>query len=789
MREYQEESKTVLADLQHLNPLVAKRIHPKARAVSKFVLRFAEVTVGLWKWNDTDLPKTVDFPMAVLQDWRLAQDRHFASHDLHSTSFIAVSYCWHGDSWSTSRSLTDIGGPLTWEMWKAISQLRHSENEGIWLDQLCINQEDEREKQDAFYAMDLVYQSARLVVIVLEDISLSLADLDFLRFVCRLDFDDQSNTFQLLANITRFNEVFDKIWAARCFSRAWCMQEYLNSVESCLLISISEGPHVNAVPFRKLLSAHEVIQLYCPTRLAVADDSSFLLNSMLSRSKNSPLNRVVILFDIELHPSPATFSMREVRAVRNYSQLLARCLAMNARVETDKVAIALNLSGLGVSLDTSGLSVDECCYIFSILTLMRGDWSCLCNTGEFLHARRSLGSPFGLSTSFERPLRHGWLRRPTLASGDVSQLVFPKAGNGYQRLKKGISFVKLHMDMRILSSEWTWNHATTRSKRTAETFARSELCHSIVGFLFKELESSYSYILERCLPAVVDCGSDWLRDLEGQIHSARSSDPLDSIKNQRAEVLSHDYNLDPEDIDKLLEFVLQAVSVLFPNEPESRRQKLSRPLLRLIDFLCYNNIPYIWRLSSKDGRYQAVCGGPFPARLQQNIKIGIPLALLDSTYSLFNRVWVLRPCESGMEVRDKFRALGLGDFQDEAGSVAYFHDEENVTIVGPVDDPNTPRNGDEPPALIASLSRKVMVTLGLSDDEKLKQRLPSTNPGNKDTFHLARSKTKFNWLETNRSSLLLSDLVQMMFGLGLVWVLILVTEIVEQFRQEAEAAQ
>jgi hypothetical protein len=61
-------------------------------------------------------------------------------------SFIAVSYSWHNTDWSTSEVLTDIKSPLILEMWRMLLKLRKSTHEGIWIDQLCIEQGDKREK-------------------------------------------------------------------------------------------------------------------------------------------------------------------------------------------------------------------------------------------------------------------------------------------------------------------------------------------------------------------------------------------------------------------------------------------------------------------------------------------------------------------------------------------------------------------------------------------------------------------------------------------------------------------
>jgi hypothetical protein len=102
------------------------------------------------------------------------------------TSFIAVSYCWHQpqrllDSRSvryTHRTGWEISRPM---MDVVMGQVRpvldgRGVLEGVWLDKLCINQADNNEKEHQVGAMDIVYRSARRVVILLEDVQLSVKE-------------------------------------------------------------------------------------------------------------------------------------------------------------------------------------------------------------------------------------------------------------------------------------------------------------------------------------------------------------------------------------------------------------------------------------------------------------------------------------------------------------------------------------------------------------------------------------------------------------------------------------
>ena len=88
-------------------------------------------------------------------------------------SFIALSYCWHSQDWP--RHIDDTltvssNMPISAPLFEELLGERISCDEGIWIDQLCIDQDDTNENRITFGSMDVVYRKARLVVIALEDV-------------------------------------------------------------------------------------------------------------------------------------------------------------------------------------------------------------------------------------------------------------------------------------------------------------------------------------------------------------------------------------------------------------------------------------------------------------------------------------------------------------------------------------------------------------------------------------------------------------------------------------------
>lgn len=99
-----------------------------------------------------------------------------------TTFFVAISYCWHGEDWEvTERLLSDFDNevwtlPISPVMLRNVLLLRNSAEDGIWIDQVCIDQKNESEKADAIQNMDTIYRNADHVVILLEDIEISMSE-------------------------------------------------------------------------------------------------------------------------------------------------------------------------------------------------------------------------------------------------------------------------------------------------------------------------------------------------------------------------------------------------------------------------------------------------------------------------------------------------------------------------------------------------------------------------------------------------------------------------------------
>ena len=135
-------------------------------------------------------------------------------------SYITLSYCWHGPDWKVADCLgpPEMGWPISSVMVHGLLNQRESSEEGVWIDQCCINQADPLDKQLLIGSMDTIYKCARKVVVILEDVSIPEAEEVVLQDV-RVKWKPKKEDIAVLARILL------RILSARWFRRAWCSHE------------------------------------------------------------------------------------------------------------------------------------------------------------------------------------------------------------------------------------------------------------------------------------------------------------------------------------------------------------------------------------------------------------------------------------------------------------------------------------------------------------------------------------------------------------------------------------
>ncbi|KAI1745488.1 heterokaryon incompatibility protein-domain-containing protein [Xylaria scruposa] len=151
--------------------------------------------------------------------------------------FIAISYCW-GDL-PPDRVLVLADGstiPITAKVIHILQEIIHrTQSDVIWIDAICINQQDPIEKSDQIFLMTNIYHSAESVEIWLDA---GQSSRDALRTTIRDRNVSPNASFEVgllrprdsYSYYTPYTdlEIFELMWSP-WFERAWVVQEYCYS--------------------------------------------------------------------------------------------------------------------------------------------------------------------------------------------------------------------------------------------------------------------------------------------------------------------------------------------------------------------------------------------------------------------------------------------------------------------------------------------------------------------------------------------------------------------------------
>ena len=325
--------------------------------------------------------------------------------------FIVLSYTWHSPTWKPHPSICplhpDANGPLTPAMWAALlAQLQ--EYECFWIDQLCITQSSESEKTAAIGSMDLVYQSARKVIIALEDIALTTTDADLMLRYANSEAPESQiseDDHQELAS------AFGKIIAARWFDRAWCLHEFLVSKRHVFLVPIW---HIGCEAV-SVDSSKTIIRIHGPflVRLYIifieqdikhqnTGQGSLLTNKKLTGVKIDKIRRFfTCLRALELNE---VFGSERPLEDGSFMHMFHQVFPHDAMYNADKVSIILNAMRSGVYLkDRTSLDEDECLWLVTLVAMAAGDSTTLTANGSL-----------SIDSNRESRKNRQWLQIPTL---------------------------------------------------------------------------------------------------------------------------------------------------------------------------------------------------------------------------------------------------------------------------------------------------------------------------------------------------------------------------------------
>ena len=149
----------------------------------------------------------------------------FKETGLYARQFLSISYCWRSPELPTEGYERHDIWPIKKSIVDAVLAEKDHPRVGIWIDQICIDQSSTLDKQLSIAAMDIIYRSCMRLVVLLEDVLLTEQEI---QLVQKYDISQRPYNggwkFES-SEIETLMSFYEKVNAARWWSRAWCFHE------------------------------------------------------------------------------------------------------------------------------------------------------------------------------------------------------------------------------------------------------------------------------------------------------------------------------------------------------------------------------------------------------------------------------------------------------------------------------------------------------------------------------------------------------------------------------------
>lgn len=562
-------------------------------------------------------------------------------------SFIALSY---RRSKQVVRQHGCYSLPLEPEMFQAVWDERLSDTEGLWCDQVCIDQLSDEEKTISMSAMDMVYRSARLAVVVLDDIQLEYDEGSVL--------EDHMNEYERMHHVAptkRFRRkqppwlesredmynVLIKIFSSSWFRRAWCRHEMRLAREHVFLIpclsSDDTGKH-RVVRFTGRVLAH---LLALSTEVGFGPEIELVKPALHSffrdRSHLTPEEK-----SLHSHHGNFTTVVAEVFAMETGGDPNIPASQRKADAMKDKISIILNTMECGLSLAPAMrdpemlITKSECHYMLLMLALAAQDPGALCTVGPPMRMNQELEalSPTASTT---------WLFEPTNVDAGL---------NNYRTLNRmpADALITTHveldehviqLDLKLLNPgkiSRPHEDAADSLVLARRFFDACEATPAKHGrnrrrYLVKDVAANHHFgdmreVYIETLACVFECGPDWMEEICHRYGVSRwkqclqpAYELLIALQNTCGRWPATAWN------NTATGFVLDFVNfIIIRGLPQ--RQILHREAWRPL-----------WVATGNGGKVLA-----FVPR-GSGVRTAVPVALLDADYIHLARLWVLQPRE------------------------------------------------------------------------------------------------------------------------------------------------
>ncbi|KAF7513586.1 hypothetical protein GJ744_008880 [Endocarpon pusillum] len=460
-----EDTQALMARLEQYDPATAQQFDFKDVAISKAPLRF--LCAAPMRNQAMNGFKKV-FGGLPWERGRSSLLTSTSTSDTRFNSFVAVSYCWRNQDWTPAPVCQPTEGwPISLMMLSDILDRKESRKEGLWIDALCIDQDNETEKMHAIGSMDLIYKNARVVVFLLEDVCLSGPETETLSMMF-----EPSRKPSLGAKA----QLGLRILSSRWFTRAFCSQEFQFASNPRFMVPTESGP--------LLLDINDIESLY----------------SAYSGSQTIPDSFPLLGFETLLRSA----WYRSIHWYRRTPMAQFNgIIELGSTYAKDKIGIAANVAGIQLYFTGSEKSVHQCRWILAMLALSAGDLSSLCGTGPAI--------PIQLSADEEG---FSWLRwniSPEDFVASLSPPTFPQRSH----------FISIHPQCTILEllvlENYTLRTPSAVSMLKATAFIDQDAIAKNVSNHIRKSEDPMSpkvqhrrRLCSEVLACSLDCGLTWL---------------------------------------------------------------------------------------------------------------------------------------------------------------------------------------------------------------------------------------------------------------------------------------
>ncbi|KAF2449635.1 hypothetical protein P171DRAFT_451796 [Karstenula rhodostoma CBS 690.94] len=587
-------------------------------------------------------------------------------------SYIAMSYVWYKVSRDIPKKLISPVGdlpfgwvqtveqvplPTTKGMFQAVLNERRA-GEGLWFDQVCINQEDEIEKALAIGAMDSIYRNARIVVAALDDVSITVGELHHLEqyyhqyVFSDLPLDQHPNRGlnpPVMQQYPWLRSLVERILGSMWFERAWCAHELRMGRSHVFLVpcDIEDGED-SASTVVRFTGGFFVHMLVLASEVVTSSATQQQIMSLLRLFSNSyPYYEQEALAVRDPYGEPRPSLLRSL--VPAISEIFNMKAGGNPRLpeyvrrldaNRDKTSIVLNVASTPLVLKSPSplqrpAIEDECLRQLLLVGLAARDPVTLCTTGAPLQLHDGSISWLCKPTPLDQP-----------SSYSTPPPAFPQTVNTITQGSDGrVEYVQLDLIFLDLPYRAQPNPNFSAMVRRAGEFIDLCIQCQVQSHTLWNLAQTPTHprapamrnIFIQTLACVFGCGAAWLLDVVSQPSFSQSVS-----------------GLDPAALDVL--FNPQVIVHTYVNLP------FFSALLRIVGTFIAHGIP--WASTASERTHgPLVVSAPSPSQQtsapdlpalgkslifapfahSKTLLVAVPAAVQSLDYAALARGWILTP--------------------------------------------------------------------------------------------------------------------------------------------------